>query len=263
MLDIIICMKQVIDPEAPASSFKIDTEVKRAIPPKGVPPVLNPFDENALEAALKIKDTQETQITVISMGRNLARPIVKKSLAAGADKLVLLEDDSFEDINSNSTAYVLATAIRRIKKYGLVLCGREAADTNAGQVGSGIAEILGIPSITLARKIEILGTKAKVERVVSDGYEVVEATLPALITASNELGKLRSPTLKAIMAAQKQEITIWNASDLEIEPSRLKRTRLLSLYLPVRESKCELIDGKCPEEVAANLVLKLREANIL
>ena len=144
-LRIIVCIKQVLDPEAPSSTFRVDSETKRVIPPKGVPPVLNPFDENALEAALRIKDTQGAQITVISMGRNLAKPIVRKSLAAGADELILLEDDAFEDLDSYSTAYILAVAIKKNGQYDLVLCGREAADTDAGQVGSGIAEILGHP----------------------------------------------------------------------------------------------------------------------
>jgi len=142
-------MKQVLDPEAPVSAFKIDPEAKRAIPPKGTPPVLNPNDENALEAALRIKDAQPAEITVISMGRQLARPVVKKSLAVGANELVLLEDDGFEDLDSYSAAYILATAIKKIGKSDLILCGRQAADTDAGQVGSGIAEILGIPSITV------------------------------------------------------------------------------------------------------------------
>ena len=125
MLRITVCMKQVFDPEAPSfsfssssssfffSSFRVDTEAKRVIPPKGVPPVLNPFDENALEGALKIKDTQDAEISVISMGRNLAKPVVRKALAAGADELILLEDDAFEDVDSYTTAYLLATATNR------------------------------------------------------------------------------------------------------------------------------------------------------
>ena len=142
MVRIIVCMKQVLDPEAPSSAFQIDPEAKRVIPPKGVPPVLNPFDENALEAALRIKDTQGAEITVISMGRNLAKPVVRKSLAVGVEQLILLEDDAFEELDSSSTAHVLALAIKKIGEYDLILCGREAADTDAGQVGSGIAEIL-------------------------------------------------------------------------------------------------------------------------
>ena len=263
MTNIIVCMKQVLDPEAPVSAFKVDPEAKRAIPPKGTPPVLNPNDENALEAALKIKDTQPTEITVISMGPQLARPVVKKSLAVGADELVLLEDDAFKDLDSYSTAYVLAAAIKKIGEYDLILCGRQAADTDAGQVGSGIAEILGIPSITIAQKVEISDGKLRVERVVSDGYEVIETSMPALVTASNEVGDLRSPTMKAVIEAQKKQFTVWKAQDLVVEPSQARRTNMLNLFVPVHEVKVEIVEGESPEEAAENLALKLRENKIL
>jgi len=263
MTNIIVCMKQVLDPEAPVSAFKIDPETKRAIPPKGTPPVLNPNDENALEAALKIKDAQPAKITVISMGTQLARPVVKKSLAVGADDLILLEDEAFENLDSSSTAYILATAIKKIGEYDLILCGRQAADTDAGQVGSGIAEILGIPSITIAQKVEISDGKARVERVVSDGYEVVETSIPAVVTASNEVGDLRSPTMKAVMEAQKKQFTVWNAQDLGANPSQVRRTNMLKLFIPVHEVKVEIVEGENPEEAAENLALKLRENKIL
>ena len=264
MIRIVVLMKQVLDPEAPASSFKIDPETKRAIQPKGTPLVLSPYDESALEAALRIRDAQGAGIIAVSMGPGLERPVVKKSLAAGADELILLEDGAFEDLDSYSTAYILATAIKKIGEYDLILCGRQAADTDAGQVGSGIAEILGIPSITVARKIEVSNREVRVERVVSDGYEVIETSMPALVTASSEIGELRASTLKAIMAAQKKKITVWNPDDLGVDPSRLKRTNLLKLFIPPRrEGKCEIIEAESAEEAGANLALKLREAKIL
>jgi electron transfer flavoprotein beta subunit len=263
MMTIIVCMKQVIDPEAPSSLFKVDTEAKRVIPPKGIPPVLNPFDENALEAALRIKETQGANITVISMGRNLARPVVKKSLAAGSDELVLLEDGSFEDLDSNSTAYILASAIKKIGNYDLVLCGREAADTNAGQVGSIIAEILEIPSITIAGKIEIIDRKIQVNRMVADGYEIIEAPLPALITASNEVGELRYPPVSALIAAQKREVTVWNAEKLQVETSRLKRANPYKLFQRVHENNCEIIEAGSLDEAAVKLALRLRETKVI
>ncbi len=264
MLRVIVCMKQVFDPEAPASSFQVDSEAKRAIPPKGTPPVLNPFDENALEAALKIKEAQDTEITVISMGRILAKAVVKKSLAAGADELILLEDDAFEDLDSYSTAYILAAAVKKMGEYDLILCGRQASDTDAGQVGSGVAEIFGIPSITAARKIEVGNGKVRVERVISDGYEVIEAPMPVLITASSEIGELRTATVKAIIAAQQKPVTTWNADDLGVNPSQLKRTNLRALFIPDRRGvKCQLIEGESPEEAGANLAQQLRETKIL
>jgi electron transfer flavoprotein beta subunit len=263
MTSIIVCMKQVLDPEAPPSSFKIDPEAKRAIPAKGTPPVLSPFDENALEAALRIKDVQEAKITILSMGRYLAKPVMKKSLAVGADELILLEDDLFADLDGYSTAHTLATAIRMIGEYELILCGRQAADSDAGQVGPGIAEILGIPSLTVARKVEIGDGKVQVERVVSDGYELIEVAMPALITVSGEVGELRSATMKEIIEAQKKPVTVWNAQYLGVDPSHLKRTNLLRLFIPVREVRCQAVEGRSPEEVGENLALKLREAKII
>ena len=152
-MNIIVCIKQVPDPEAPASGYKVDSEAKRVIPPKGTPPVINPDDESALEAALRIKEVHESSITVISMGHNLSRAVLGKSLAVGADNLVFLDNDVFGDLDSYATAFILSTAIKRLEG-DLILTGRLAADPNAGQVGLGIAEFLGIPSVTSAQKVE-------------------------------------------------------------------------------------------------------------
>jgi electron transfer flavoprotein beta subunit len=264
MVRIIVCMKQVLDPEAPSSAFQVDSEAKRVIPPKGVPPVLNPFDENALEAALRIKDAQGAEITVISMGPSLAKPIMRKALAVGADQLILLEDSAFADLDSYSTAHVLALAIKKLGEYDLILCGREAADTDAGQVGSGIAEILGIPSVTVIRNVEVSNEKVRVERVVSDGYQVIEAPMPVLVTASSEAGELRMAALKAIMEAQKKTVMTWDAQELGVDLSQMKRVNLRQLFTPDhRECRCEMVEGQSPEEAGANLAAKLREAGIV
>ncbi|MBA7605683.1 Caffeyl-CoA reductase-Etf complex subunit CarD [subsurface metagenome] len=263
MVSMIVCIKQVIDPEAPVSLFKIDPEAKRAIPPKGTPPVLSPFDENALEAALRIKDTEGGKITVISMGPRLAKPILRESLAVGADELILLEDEAFEVFDSYTTAYILATAIRKIGEYDLILCGRQASDTDAGQVGPVIAELLGIPSITVARRIEAGNGKVKVERLVSDGYQVIEVPMPALVTASFEVGILREASAVASVTAAKKPITIWKAEDLGVEPSAMGRSKLLELFMPEKESKCQMVEGETEEEAGANLALKLKESKII
>jgi len=266
-MNMIVCVKQVIDPEAPPASFKIDSASNKVVPPPGVSPVISPFDEQAVEAALRIRDAQGGKITVISMGVNLLRDVVKKPLAMGADELILLEDDAFTEGDSWSTAYALAMAIKKIGDYDLIFCGRQAADWDAGQVGSGIAEILGLPSVTVAKKVETADGKAKVERVTADGYEVVEVSLPALITVSNELGEPRYPTMKGIMAAKKKEPTIWKPADIGAEPAQVgtagRRTRIVKLFQPVREGKCEIISGETPEEAAVGLAAKLREAKIL
>ena len=163
-MNMIVCCKQVIDPEAPPASFKVDASSNTVVPPPGVPPVISPFDENAVEAALQIKDAQGGKITAISLGVNLTRDVVKKPLSMGADELVLLEDEAFVDGDSWSTAYALAMAIKKIGEYDIIFCGRQAADWDSGQVGSGIAEILGLPSVTLARKIEVIAVPQPISR---------------------------------------------------------------------------------------------------
>jgi len=266
-MNMIVCIKQVTDPEAPPASFKIAPSGNKVVPPQGVSPVIDPYAEYGVEAALKIKDAQGGKITAVSLGTNQLRDIVKKPLAMGADELILLEDEAFDGGDSWSTAYALAMAIKKIGEYDIIFCGREASDWNAGQVGSGIAEILGLPSVTLVKKIEVSDGKAKLERVTDEGYEVIEVSLPCLITVSNEIGEPRYPTIKGIMAAKKKEPTIWKPADIGVEASQIgasgRHTKLLKLFQPVREGKCEIIEGESPEEAAANLAAKLREVKIL
>jgi electron transfer flavoprotein beta subunit len=259
MLNIIACVKVVTDPEAPVSTFKIDPEARRVLPAQGVPPVLNPYDENCLEAALRIKDVQPARITVISVGKDIPKAVIKKCLAVGADDLVLLEDNIFEDIDGFTTSRLLAAAIRKLGVYDIILTGRMSADVNAGQVGPGIAEMLGIPGITVVQKIGIENGVAKTERVLADGHEIVECTLPCLVTVSHELGELRSANVKGLMAAQKQPFTSWNSEDLDIDLSSLRKSRPLELYKPEREINCEIVSGDTPEESGANLAVKIRE----
>jgi len=267
MPNMVVCCKQVIDPEAPPASFKIDPSTNKVIPPAGVPPVISPFDEQAVEAALRIKDKHGGKITVISLGNNLLRDVVKKPLSMGADELVLLEDAAFEEGDSWSTAYALSMAIKKIGEYDLIFCGRQAADWDAGQVGCGIAEILGIPCVTLAKNVEFMDGKAKVERVIPDGYQVIEVTLPAVITVSNELGEARYATLKGIMAAAKKQPTVWKPADIGVNPSEVgaagRRTKLVKLFQPVKEGKCELIEADSPAEAGAKLAQRLREAKLI
>jgi electron transfer flavoprotein beta subunit len=265
-MHMIVCCKQILDPEAPPVSFKIDSSSHTVIPPQGFPPVISPFDLNAAEAALRIKDTLGGKITVLSLGNNLSSAVVKKPLSMGADDLILLEDEFFEGGDSWSTALALAMAIKKIGSYDIIFCGRQAADWDSGQVGSGIAEILGIPSITLAKDIDIISGKAQVGRVLDDGYEVVQTQLPALITVSNELGEPRLPTLNGIMTSTKKQPTRWKPVDIGLESAQTgasgRWTQVVKLFQPVREAKCEIVSGDSPNEMGANLASKLREAKV-
>ncbi|MFH1087035.1 MAG: electron transfer flavoprotein subunit beta/FixA family protein [Chloroflexota bacterium] len=266
-MNIIVCCKQVLDPEAPPASFKIDASTNQVVPPSNVPPVVSPFDEQAVEASLRIKDKTGAQITILSLGNGLLRDVVKKPLSMGADALVLLEDPAFEGGDSWSTALALAAAIKKIGEFDLILCGRQAADWDAGQVGSGIAELLGIPSVTVAKSVEIADGKVKVQRVVPDGYEVVEVAMPALVTVSNELGEPRFATLKGIMAAAKKQPTVWKPADIGLDPSQTgkagRRAKVVKLFQPVREGKCDIVAGESGAEAGARLALRLREAKVV
>jgi electron transfer flavoprotein beta subunit len=266
-MNIIVCVKQVNDPEAPPSSFRIDKLTNTVIPPAGMAPVISTFDEYAVEAALRIKEKAGGKITAISLGMNLQRDVVKKPLSMGADELVLLEDAAYVDGDSWSTAYALALAIRKIGQYDLILCGRQSADLDAGQVGSGIAEILGLPSVTIARKVEVEGKKAKIEKVITDGYEVIEMELPGVVTLSNEHAAPRYPNVKGIMMAKRKEPVVWKPSDIGADPEKLgvkgRKEKLMKLYQPVRESKCEVVSGETAEEAAVRLAERLREAKVI
>jgi electron transfer flavoprotein beta subunit len=257
----IVCIKQVLDPEIPPAKFKIDPEAKKVIPPPGVPPVISVFDERAVEAACRLKDKQGGKITVISLGAGKAADVVKHAISMGADDGFVLQDEAFEGLDSFGIAYVLGKAIQKIGGYDLVLCGRQSADWGNGQVGSILAEMLGIPVVTLACDIEAVDKKLRVKRIVKDGYEVLEAPMPSLITVSSELGLPRLPAGIRIMTAARKQIPVWKAQDIGAEPAPLDKanahTEVASLSVPTRKTECEIITGGTPGEAAANLALKL------
>ena len=261
-MQIVVCVKQVLDPEMPRSAFKIDPGGKRVIPPKGTPPVISPFDENALEAALRIKDRHGAKVIAMSMGGTLAQAVLRKTLAAGADELILLEDPLFQDIDSFASARILASAIRKLGDVDIIFTGRQAADWDSGITGCGIAEELGIPCVTVARKVEIADGQVRVERETEDGFEIVQTSLPCVITADSGLGELRMVTLPGLSAARKKPLRVWKAADLDLPPFP-SRSRLLDLYVPKHETVCEMIEGKTPEEAGVKLADRLHEKGLL
>ena len=225
---------------------------------------MSPFDTNALEAALKIKDQQDATITVLSLGAKLAKPVLQQSLACGADELILMQDDAFDMLDGFATAQILAAGIRKIGNFDMVLCGRQSSDTNAGVVGPILAEILDLPCIPVARRIEVSNGRITVERETKEGYDVVAAQMPALVTASSEFGALRLATVKATMMARKKKVPVWNVSDLQVDPSELKRMELVDLKLaPGRAGKCKIIEAGSGQEAGENLALRLRNDNIV
>ncbi|HEX2277881.1 MAG TPA: electron transfer flavoprotein subunit beta/FixA family protein, partial [Candidatus Tectomicrobia bacterium] len=236
-LNMIVCVKQVPDWEAPADTFKIDPERKKLIPPPNIDPRISLFDEHAIEAALQLRERHGGKVTIVSMGPDFAQRAVKQAIAMGADEGILLRDPVFDDSDTYATAYILAEAIKKIGAFDLILCGRQAADWDVGQVGLGVAELLEIPSVAIAQKLEVSDGKAVIERIVEGGYDVMEVDLPALVTVSNEINKPRYPTLRGIMAAGKKQIPSWDAAALGIDTARIgaqaAHAKILKLYVPV------------------------------
>jgi electron transfer flavoprotein beta subunit len=184
----------------------------------------------------------------------------------GADEGVLIDDPATLDGDSFATATALAAAIKKLGDVDLVICGRQAVDWDMGVTGSVIAGILGWPVVTIARSISVNG-KVTVERVLSDGFETVEAPLPCVVTVSNELGEPRYPKLQQIMMAARKQVQVWTAADLGLSPDQVgaagSKLTLERLYQPVSETKVEIMEGDTPEEQAQNLVRKLREAKLI
>lgn len=263
-LRIAVCVKQVPDPETPASAFKVDESVNRVVPAPGIPPVVNGFDLHAVEAALRIKDAGEAEVTILAAGHDFVMDVMKKPLSMGADTLVLSEDPAFEDMDAVSTVTVLSAMIEKMGPFDLILTGRQASDWDQAQVPLGLAERLGLPSVTLARNVEPRDGVVRIERALTDGYQVVEAPTPAVVTVSNELGEARYPTLRGIMAASRKQPERLTLDDLGLDAEVLSPAlSLRRLFIPESESQVELIDGEDEADAGRKLALRLRELNLI
>ena len=250
---IIVCAKQIPDPEAPLSDVSVDAEKMEVI--VDAPQVISPFDENALEAAVRLKEEAGGKITVLSLGKKVSDTVLRKTLAAGADELILLEDGNFENLDSHSTAAALAGAIRKIGDYDLVLTGRQAGDWDSGQVGLILGEMLALPCISLARGISIEDGSVLVKKGIPEGYERVKAQMPALITVSNEIGELRyiSRTKMLKMMRGARSIPSWSAEDIGVTTEALQKMGIATLSSPPDMGRdCQIIEGS-PDEQAEKL----------
>jgi electron transfer flavoprotein beta subunit len=260
MLEIVVCVRQILDPETPAKSFRLDADTRRAIPPEGSEPVTSDYDENAVEAALQIKDSLGANVTILSLGPASARTTIRRCIAMGADAGVLLSDPAFDDADSYATAFTLAEAIKKIGKYDLILCGRQEGDWDAGQVGSGIAELLALPSVTMVAGLSIEESSAEVRRVAPDGSETIEVPLPAVLTVSSEIGEPRYPSVRRIRQAFAVDVPTWTSADVA---SASSKNKMVSLLIPRHEAECRFIEAETPEEKGSLLALALRNAKVL
>ncbi len=266
-MHVIVCVKQVPDPEIPPSKFKIDPATKQVIPPAGVPPVTSVFDERAVEAACRLKDKNKAKITAVTIGPASAADVIKNAFKMGADEGVVLQDKAFENLDGFGIAFVLSKAIQKIGAYDVILCGRQAADWDSGQVGSILGELMGIPVVSIARDVKAVDNKLRVERVLRDGYQTVESPMPCLVTVSNEIGLPRLPSGMGIIAAARKKATVWTAQDIQADAAQIAsasgHTQIVELSVPSREAKVELVTGANAKEAGIKLAAKLREANIV
>lgn len=262
-IKIVVCMKQVPDPEGPQSSFEIDAGGKH-VSPRGLPPVANPYDENALEAAIRIKESRDATITLLMMGKGLSRAVLLKAMGTGADDAILIDGDGLESqsLDSFSTAKLLAAALVKVD-CDLVLTGRQASDTNAGQVGLILAQLLGLPAMSLARKVKVSNGAVRVESIMPDGFVRMEAPLPALVTVSHEVGELRYPSLAAIKEAKKLPVVSLSASDLGMDAASSRLVELVGMTPPSRERQCTMVSGETAAEAGGKLAELLHSESVV
>jgi electron transfer flavoprotein beta subunit len=262
-MDIVVTVKQVPDPDIPPTHFKVDEATRKVIPPAGVAPVMNGYDANALEAALRLKEQLGGTVTVVSLGPDAARDTLKRAIAMGANTAIHINDPALNDADSTTTALALAAAIKKLEHFDLVLSGRQASDTDGGQVHLGVARHLGIPAVSPLQKIEAASDDSfVVERIVEDGYQRLKIKLPALLGVSSEMNEPRYPPLKGIMAAGRAQIPVWTAADLGLGEASGK-VQLRRLYVETREAKVELIQADSLDEAGRLLADKLREARLV
>lgn len=216
-----------------------------------------------MEAALRIKENHGAIIIAISMGEKLAQPVLRKALAAGVDELILLMDPNFKELDSQSTAYVLSRGIKKIEGYDLILAGRQASDWDFGVTGLLIADILKIPAIHLAKKVNIQDGKVFVEKLLNNGYEIVKTSMPALVTVSSEIGDLRYTSVRSLQAVSKKPIKVFNALDLELDPLKFSRREVIDLLLSNEKRQCKFINGESSEEKGETLAIRMKEDGII
>ena len=262
-MDIIVCIKQVPD----TTEVKINPETNTLVR-EGVPSIINPFDENAIETALQLKEQHGGKVTVITMGPPQASEALRTAIAMGVDEVVLVSDRAFAGSDTWATSYTLAQTIKKLGNFDLIFCGKQAIDGDTAQVGPGIAEWLGIPQVTFAVKIDVDvdRRRSKIERLLEEVNEIVEAPLPAVITVVKQINEPRMPSLKGLMKAKKTEIRTLNAESIAADIKNLglkgSPTQVVRIFTPPPKGGGEILQGETAA-IADNLISKLRERKIV
>lgn len=245
-MNIIVCIKQVPG----TTQVKINPETGTLIR-DGVEAVVNPFDEYAIEEALRIKERVGGVVKVITMGPPQAENALRSAIAMGADEGYLISDRAFAGSDTWATSYTLSNGIKTLGQFDLIICGKQAIDGDTAQVGPGVAEMLGIPYVAWVRKVdEITGSHMKVERLMEEGYDIVEMPLPGLITVVKEINTPRMASLRGKMKAKSAKFNMINASMMEVDTKKLglkgSPTQVLRSFVPERKTGGEKISGEVP-----------------
>jgi electron transfer flavoprotein beta subunit len=266
-MKIVVCVKQIIDPEIPTEQFKLDPVSKRQVR-GGLSLVISAYDQNAVEVALQLREKAGGTITVLSLGEPEAQGAIKSAMGMGADAGVLVTDPAFAGSDSFGVAHILAQAIQKIGNPDLVLTGCVSGDTGNKMIGPLLAEELGWPCLSFVSRIEVRDGTVVARRIVEDGYERVEGPLPLVASIlSDDSNVPRYSKLKDIMTAARKTVPVWKAADLGVNMSRVgpggRRMQLRDVTVPHRESRCELVGGETPAEQAERLVRRLRELKVI
>ena len=248
-MNIIVCIKQVPG----TTEIKIDPKTNTLVR-EGVKSIINPFDCYAVEEGVRLRERYGGKVTVITMGPPQAEEALRETISLGADDAILLSDRAFAGSDTWATSYVLSRAAARIANYDLIICSKQTLDGDTAQVGPGVSEMLKIPFIAYVSKIEEIKDKQiRVQRMVEEGYEVIEATLPAVITVVKEINVPRLPSLRGTMKAKSAKIPVWNAADIGVEADRAgipgSPTRVVKIFYPKRTHKSEIFQGTVEEQI--------------
>ncbi len=257
-MEIIVCIKQV--PET--TEVKINPENNTLIR-EGVKSIINPFDMYAIEEGIRLKEKFGGKVTVISMGPPQAEEALREAISMGIDEAILISDPAFAGSDTWATSYTLASAIRKKGEFNLILCGKQASDGDTAQVGPGISSHLDIPQVTYVKKIEEINNSViRVERMMEEGFEVIETSLPALLTVVKEINEPRLPSLKGMMRAKKAKVTLWTHKELNLKPEKIglngSPTQVIKIFNPPPRTGGQILKGDL-QETANKLVDLLKE----
>ncbi len=261
-MNIIVCLKQVPG----TTEVRIDPDTNTLIR-QGIKNIVNPFDTYALEEGVRLRERYGGKVTAITMGPPQAEEMLREAISTGSDEAILISDPAFAGSDTLATSYTLANAINKIQDYDLVICGRQTVDGDTGQVGPELAEMLAIPFAAYVSKVEEIENDCmRVERMVEDGHEVVEISLPAVITVVKEINVPRLPSLRGLARAKTAAIPTWTAGELGVDKSKIglsgSATRVIRVFFPRRVHHGEMLEGD-PESQVESLVDKLRESKII